>query len=170
MSWKWIGAVLIVVSCGGFGMVLARSQRREEWALRELLRGLDLMECELQYRLTPLPELCRQAAQMCRGSVGKLFDHLARELGQQIAPDVASCMDAALISVPDLPTGASGQLRRLGRTLGRFDLNGQIQGLEAARASCRQALTGLTDNAPARHRTYRTLGFCAGAALAILLL
>lgn len=170
MSWKWIGAVLIVVSCGGFGMILAWSQRREEWALRELLRALDLMECELQYRLTPLPDLCRQASGACRGSVGKLLSRLARELEQQIAPDVASCMDAALMTVPDLPGVTAGQLRHLGRTLGRFDLHGQIQGLEAARESCRRALAGFSDNAPARHRSYRTLGFCAGAALAILLL
>lgn len=168
MNYKWIGAIFIVVSCGGFGFSVAAAQLREEKTLRQLIAALDYMECELQYRLTPLPELCRQAGADARGCIREVFLGLAGELEAQIAPDVASCMDAALARVRDLPAHTRESLQLLGQTLGRFDLPGQLKGLDAVRFACRRRLEELTTNKEPRLRSYQTLGLCAGAALAIL--
>lgn len=168
MTYKWIGAIFIIVSCGGFGFSLAAAHRREENTLRQLISALDYMECELQYRLTPLPDLCRQAGMDARGNVGQVLRNLSRELENQVAPDVASCMNAALNGTKDLPEKSRQALLLLGRSLGRFDLSGQLKGLEAVRAACRRELEALTNNRDARLRSYQTLGLCAGAALAIL--
>ena len=35
MTYKWIGAVLVVVGCGGFGFSLARETVRQEQLLRD---------------------------------------------------------------------------------------------------------------------------------------
>lgn len=169
MSYKWIGAILIIFSCGGFGIGLARAHRREESALRQLVSALDLMECELQYRLTPLPELCRQAGLESRGCVRTVLLRLSEELDAQIAPEVSSCMQAALSAVRDIPAATGAALERMGSTLGRFDLQGQLKGLEALRGECRRSLEELARNKDQRLRGYQTLGFCAGAALVILL-
>lgn len=169
MNYKWIGALLIVLSCGGFGIGLAAAHRREEAALRQLVSALDLMECELQYRMTALPELCRLAGQESQGCIRKVLLGLAMELDAQIAPEVSSCMKAALSTVRDLPSAAAQALEHLGQCLGRFDLAGQLKGLEAVRGDCRRVLAEMTHNKGQRLRSYQTLGFCAGAALAILL-
>ena len=58
----------------------------------------------------------------------------------------------------------------LGASLGRFDLQGQLQGIESVRAQCRKDLAELEDNRDQRLRSYQTLGLCAGCALAILFL
>lgn len=168
MSYKWIGAACILLACGGFGFSLAAAQRREEGALHQLIAALDYMECELQYRLTPLPDLCRQAGRDARGAVGQVLLALSKELENQVAPDAASCMNAALSAGKDLPEKTRQALLLLGRSLGRFDLPGQLKGLEAVRAECRRELEALTNNRDARLRSYQTLGICAGAALAIL--
>ena len=55
MSYKWVGAVLVIAACGGFGVSLAAGHRRQERLLRLLLRARHTMRWELQYRLTPLP-------------------------------------------------------------------------------------------------------------------
>lgn len=170
MTLKWIGAILIVLSCGGFGFLLAANHRREERTLRQLIGALDYMECELQYRLTPLPELCRQAAKESGGVIRDALSALAVQLEDQIRPDVESCMNAALAQIQDLPKSSRICLRKLGRSLGRFDLPGQLKGLEAVRAACRLELNRLSQNRDARLRSYQTLGLCAGAALAILFL
>ena len=44
MTYRWIGAVLVVVGCGGFGFSLARETARQEQLLKELLDILDYME------------------------------------------------------------------------------------------------------------------------------
>lgn len=168
MNYKWIGAVLVIVGCGGFGFSLASAHRRKEQLLRQLICALQYMECELQYRLTPLPELCRQVGKDASGSLREVFLNLARELDWQASPDVYSCMIAALKRSRELPGNFQKLLLQLGRCLGHFDLSGQLRGLESVRSACEGELTALSKNREVRLRSYQTLGLCAGAALAIL--
>lgn len=170
MNIKLIGAVLIIAGCGGVGFSMAAAHRREEAALRQLAAALDHMGCELQYRLLPLPELCRQVAGECTGPVRQVMENLACELESQIAPDAAACMTAALARTPRLPQRLRKNLSELGISLGRFDLPGQLKGLEAARIACRRDIEALSHNRDQRLRSYQTLGLCAGCALAILFL
>lgn len=168
MIYKIIGAGLIIAGCGGFGFKLAANHIKEERTLRQLIGFLDFMECEMQYRLTPLPALCRQAAAEGKGSLCQLFLWLAKELEAQISPDAARCMDVALSKVTDIPKATVESLHVLGRSLGRYDLDGQLKGLEAVRQECRRKLEELNHNRDFRIRSYKTLGLCAGAAMAIL--
>lgn len=168
MTIKIFGALLIIIGCGGFGFSITAACKREEVALRQLIGALDYMQCELQYRMTPLPDLCRQAGVENRNCVGKLLLALSNELESQICPDVSSCMSAALACVGDLPKRVRKAFEIMGMSLGRFDAEGQIRGLESVRAFCRSELDALAVNRDARLRSYQTLGLCAGAALAIL--
>lgn len=165
---KWIGGILVILGCGGFGFSIAAAHRKEEQCLRQLIAALDFMQCELQYRLTPLPELCRLTANQSRGSIRSLFASLATELEDQISPDAGICMRGALSKVRELPKLTCRAAEDLGSSLGRFDLEGQLRGLEAVRQSCRRNLEELTNNRDVRLRSYQTLALCAGAALAIL--
>ena len=168
MSYKWVGAILVIAGCGGIGFSIAANYKREEKFLHQLIQALQFMDCELQYRLTPLPELCRMTAKEVSGTLKNVFLNLARELDWQVAPDVCSCMTAAMKTSPDLPTAIRKLLLRLGHTLGRFYLPGQLQGLLAVRSACEEELKKLDKDRDVRLRSYRTLGLCAGAALAIL--
>lgn len=168
MMVKVFGAILVIAGCGGFGFSLAAAHHREEHSLRKLIAALDLMECELQYRLTPLPDLCMLLVREIGGALGSVFSRLARELEAQISPDVNCCMRAAIAKSETLPKHTEKALIHLGRSLGRFDLDGQVKGLEAVRSECRRALDALCNNKDHRIRSYQTLGLCAGAAIVIL--
>lgn len=168
MTGKLIGAVLVICGCGGLGFSIAAASKREEATLRQLIGALDYMECELQYHLTPLPDLCRQAARETKGTIQLILKALTHELESQVAPDVESCMRAALMSCPEAPKRTKQAFEIMGTSLGRFDIDGQIKGLEAVRGFCRRELEGLSRNRDSRLRSYQTLGLCAGAALAIL--
>ena len=137
--------------------------------LRQLAALLDYMQCELQYRLTPLPELCHGAGLQTKGCLRQIFLSIAGELEYCLTPDVASCVNAAM-EKSCLPPKTKGNLRRLGNSLGRFDLEGQLLGLEAVRQQCRKDIDSLTADKANRFRSYQTLSLCAGAALVILFL
>ena len=168
MTTKWIGAAFILISCGGFGLGIAAGCRRRERLLRQLLMVLEALESELQYHLTPLPELARKAAGDCGGTLRDVFLNLARELDWQEKPDAVSCMRCAMDKCHDLPICVRRPLAQLGQTLGRFDLEGQLKGLKGVQEACRRELGKLENNRDERLRSYQTLGLCAGAALVIL--
>jgi len=170
MNIKIMGAIMVISGCGYVGFRMAANHVREETSLRKLLSVLDYMECELQYRYTPLPELCRQAAMQLRGQIQKLFLRLTQELEDQISPDVDRCMQVTLEAFNDTPKYTRQVLAGLGRSLGRFDMEGQLKGLDNIRQECRRILDSLVKDKETRIRSYQTLGLCAGAALAILFL
>ncbi len=168
MPIKWIGAILVIVSCGCYGFSMAASCRREEGMLTRLLHILEFMESDLEYRLTPLPQLCREAAGQGTGVLKRVFEHLAMELENQISPNAGCCMDVALSKVRDMPQSVYSVLSDFGRCLGHFDLNGQLRELKAVKLQCRQKPEDLHAHRDQRIRSYQTLGICAGIALAIL--
>ena len=160
-----VGACCIVTGCGGFGFAMAAASRREEAELRRLLAALEYMSCELSYRMTPLAALCRGAAN--GGMVGEFLTALAAELEKGTDPDVQVCV-YRLLSKMEPPKLLRRKLAEFGATLGRFDLPGQLRGLESAILSTEEALRTIRDGAEGRRRNWQTLGLCAGAALAIL--
>lgn len=168
MTGKIIGSVLIVLGCGSFGFSLTAGIKQEEHSLRQLIGALDYMQCELQYRMTPLPDLCQQAGESYRSRIGTFFHRLAIELESHMSADVSGCVHNVLSEVPDMPKRTAKAMQMLGMSLGRFDVEGQIRGLEAVRTFCRSELETLAVNRESRMRSYQTLGICAGAALAIL--
>lgn len=168
MSLQWIGAVLIIVGCGGVGFLMALRDKREYDGVLQLIQAIEFMICELSYRMTPLPDLCRGVAGRSQGSVSRVFLKLSEELERQIAPDAACCMAAALAACYDVPTKTEAFLSQLGMTLGQFDLQGQLQGLQGIKEGCELARKGMEQDRPQRLRGYQTLGLCAGAAIAIL--
>lgn len=169
MGYKWVGAMLVIVGCGGFGFSLARETQRQEQLLRQLLVSLELMESEICCRLTPLPKLCLLAGKG-GGPLRAFFRALARQLEKGDAPRAEECVERALAEQGNLPVSVKRILKLLGASLGKFDLSGQQKGLQSAQKACRRELQELERNRELRLRSYRTLGLCAGAALAVLLI
>ena len=168
MATKILGATLVILACGGVGFRMAAIYRLEEKALQQFIGILDYMECELQYRLTPLPQLCRQSSKVFSGIPGRVLGVLANELESQITPDIGYCMQCALSKIRNVPPVTENMLMEFGKSVGRFDLQGQLQLLESLRQDCQRNLQEFRDNRGHRLRSYQTLGLCAGAALAIL--
>ena len=168
MILKVMGAILVIAGCGGVGFRIAANHRMEEKNLRSLIGILDYMECELQYRLTPLPALCRQVAKSFDGLLGTVFLELALQMEAQLSPDMDACMQSVVEKHTLLSPLTREELLLLGKSIGRFDIDGQMKGLEAVRQDCRRKLEELSCNRESRLRSYQTLGLCAGAALAIL--
>lgn len=167
---KLIGAALVIIGSGSIGFTMVANHKTEEKMLLNLVSVLDYMECELQYRLTPLPLLCKQAAGETSGILKKILFELSNELESQVSPNVSNCMYAAMARCSKIPPMTAKCLKVLGGSLGRFDLQGQLKGLESVRSMSRNLLKNLDLDKEVRRRSYQTLSLCAGAALAILLL
>jgi len=159
---------MIVAGCGGVGFSMALNYKREISALRQMVRALDYLYCELESRLTPLPQACRLVSEICNTGVKKLFQDLAMELESQVAPDAQCCVRRAVSGNTHVPGITAEMFSRLGDTLGIFNLEGQLRGLQSVQRECVMKMEELEANRNQRVSSYQTLGLCAGAALAIL--
>ena len=165
---KWIGAGCVFLACGAGGFCAAATLKKEEQLLLQTKRMLEKMESELSCRVTTLPQLCLCAVG-CGKQLERLYEKLSECLDQQVYPDASGCMEAVLCN-EQLPQSVRQLHSMLGQTLGRFDLTGQLEELAAVKSACQDALDIHRQAMSQKSKTYQTLGLCAGAALAIMLL
>lgn len=169
MLLKLFGAILVIAGCGGFGILIAVTHKKEVNALDALLQTLDFLMNELRYRLSPLPELCSMAANITNGTLHEFFLRLEKEMNKHISHNASACVTAVLDKMDCIPSTAKDLLQRMGDSLGQFDVEGQLNALEALRLQAAEIKENQSKNLNERLRSYQTLGLCAGAALAILL-
>ena len=167
---KLVGAAFVVFSCGFVGFAIAQNYKQTIYELEQLLLALDYMQVQMQYQKTPLPELCQKTAEHTRGKVSKAFSSFAKELDRHVSADPSVCMANATDMFWERLPELHGLFMRLGSVLGKFDLEGQQKGIAAVHGEAKGKLDSLFANKEGRMRGYQTLGLCAGAAVAILLL
>ena len=170
MAIKSIGAALILGGCTAGGFYMAGSHRLSEACLEDLIRVLDYMCNDLTYRASSLPELLTRAGGCIRGPVSKIIQALGLSLINEAWEYPGACMDHLINREDSLPKETVRMLSLLGNNLGEFHMDGQLQGLQQVREECVYTLETLRHGREQRLRSYQTLGICAGAALAIVLL
>ena len=168
---KLLGAALIIASASSVGIRMALSVRQEEQSLRQLVRVLELMRCEIQSCLTPTKALCEKAAGICRGTMQDIFLAIAQRIELQEDVDVGRIMEAVLVRYGSkLPISCICRLQELGEILGVYELQEQTQALEALIGRVNGSVDELRSCRADRCRSYEVMGVCAGCALAIILL
>lgn len=168
MTVRILGACLIIIGCGACGYIVAATYKKETAALAELIDILVMMECELQYRCPPVGQILLDYAMRSNGILQSFCLTLSEELSSQIHPDVNACVSAALAKCKPLPKETTYFLRRMGETLGLFDLDGQLSQIQKIRLEAQQVLSQLEKNKWEKTKYYKTISLCGGAALAIL--
>lgn len=168
---KILGLLCVVGSASAVGFGFAAGVRRQAEQLRALQTALGQMKNETAYRMTPLPELLAQAGAQTEGAVGAVFSRCAAELRRRTST-VQFAMQTALSHTPGLalPQSAQRALLALSASLGKFDVDGQCRAIDLAASRVGEALEDVEQASRARCRSYRTLGVCAGLAIAVILL
>ena len=169
MSYKLIGAVCVVLACWFIGFVKVSAHRHEVSTLNNIIFAVRIMRNELQFRSTPLPQLCMIAADKTTGCVSRFLTKLTEALDSQICPDAYQCTLYAISHTERIPDCVSDLLYEFGKTLGQFDLPGQLDGLSVICKHANDLLEKIMQQEDVRMRSYQTLGVCAGIALVILL-
>ena len=170
MIYKVLGASMIIISCAFLGFGSAAGYSREVGILQTLRSAIRYMKNELTCRAVPLPSLCRSAAQASNGVVREFMQNLASELEAQICTNPLQCTLCALSRTKGTPLSMQDAIRMLGKTIGVFDLQGQLDGFDEICIYLDELILKRSTQMDARIRSYRTVGVCAGIALAIILI
>lgn len=170
---KVLGAGLIIAACAGVGWQAAGNLARRPRELRALQVALGVLETEVAYGASPLPEALLHAAAAVEGSIGRLFARTAEYLstGGGITPGDA-LRQALAEMAPDTALRAidTETLVALSAVLGASDRKDQTRHLSLAR----QRLAGEEGRAAEERmryeRVYRYIGVLSGVALVLILL
>ena len=165
---RLIGAALIVLGAGSFGVAKSAQFYRQQRQLRAFLNALEILQCEMDYTLYPLPKLCRITAQrsdrVCAAFLTNYADLL--ESGAFRTDAAREAFSRVRLA---LPPDAETAVLELFATLGRYDIDGEEKLLRLTRNRLKAALErGETEKRPMA-KGYALLGLCTGAAVAILL-
>ncbi|MGB9885870.1 MAG: stage III sporulation protein AB [Moorellales bacterium] len=169
---KLLGALMVFWACGALGMLLAGNLVRRQQILRELQVALQLLETEITYAATPLPEAFRRVGQKCRSPVGRLFLAAANTLDADPGITAGEAWEAglaALWAVAPMDREEVAVLSDLGQGLGRGDREDQRKKLELARAQLQHLERTAAEVRARQTRVWQTLGFLGGVTIILLL-
>ena len=147
-------------------------RRRLSFLLHALLAALEAMKGEIEYRLTPLPELFAALGEGTEPVTAAFFRGCAAMMEADRALPPQLVLGRAMEQTTSLQWSARTRetVRNLAFSLGKFDLGGQVRAIELAQERLRAELAEVQAGSRARCRSYETIGICAGLALAVILL
>ena len=166
-----VGALLLVGGAGFLGFAAAAGLGRRVKSLRIFLAALELMEREIAFRLTPMPDLLEDLAGRMPPPVSVFFARCRAGLGGLGEKDLGLLWREGLEEVPmDLGPEERELLGELGDVLGRYDGEGQRAALERTRLALEETLRRAEEDKIRQGRMYGVLGLTAGAFLVIMLI
>lgn len=159
---------MIILGAGSFGIAKTAQFYRQQRQLRSFLNALEILKCEMEYTLYPLPKLCRITAErsdrICADFLRMYADSLdggaCRSAAAREAFNAVKCV---------LPQDAGMAVLDLFSALGRYEVDGETNLLKLTQHRLKAALErGEAEKRPMA-KGYTILGVCTGAAVAILL-
>lgn len=168
---KLIGAVLIMAATTHLGWQVAGTYARRPRHLRHLQTGLAVLQTEIEYGATPLPDALAATARAAGPQVGLIFQRTATLLqkgggmtaGDALRNALAQTQGQTALAQPDQEV-----LLALAAVLGSTGRQDQVRHLALAR----QRLAGEEARAEEHRQRYerlaRYLGVLSGAALVLI--
>jgi len=169
---KLIGACLILTACANFGFTWAGIYEKRPRQIKGLEGALQLLETEILYGATPLPDAMEEVALRCDSEIAGLFRETARELRKMDGSTGGEAWQRALdefFPVTALNKQDVHILRRLGSSLGISDREDQAKHLKLTKSQLAAAASQAEMNAKKSATVYRYLGVLSGLLLVLVL-
>ncbi len=169
---KIIGACMTLGACATMGFTWAGIYEKRPRQLVSLGQGLQLLETEILYGATPLPEAMEQVALNCSPEVSSLFSCTAAELRKMEGVTAGEAWERAVakFSAHSALSQKDQQiLRRFGVSLGATDREDQAKHLKVALSQIRLAVAEAEAAAKKNAIVYKYLGFLGGLLLVLIL-
>ena len=165
------GAALLIMGCGGLGLSAVNRLDSRVQDLRGLSAGLEILQRELGWRLSPLPRALEAAAEGTHGRAAQFFAFCAQGVKQLAGASFQTLWNKGLEQCPlRLSREDRALLEQLGPILGRYDGDSQRQAVENVLSGLSSRLARAEDDRRRLGRVYGVLGVTAGLFLAIALI
>lgn len=169
---KVLGAALVVVASGMIGLTISREYQQRPGQLRDLQAALQLLDTEIGYASTPLPDAVVKVGKCVGPPVAGLFSEVAQLLRTRKGYTATEAWQEALKKLQLNSALRPADLEILftfGHTLGGTDKEEQRKSIQLAYQQLKQQ-QGQAEEERARNETlWRYAGFLVGMLLVILI-
>lgn len=165
---KLLGAIIVVACTGCSGMLKARKYALRPKELRSLQAALQVLETEIIYGSTPLPDAMREVAVRSEKNVAFLFYSAREELLSMTGCTVQEAWGKALdkFSRRTVLEGCDlAVLHRLGNYLGMSDREDQAKHLHLAMGQLKIESINAAEKSKTHVKLWNYLGFLSGLLL-----
>jgi stage III sporulation protein AB len=169
---KVLGICLTMTACGGIGLIWARTYEKRPLHLSALIAALQLLETEILYGATPMPEAMEQVGSKCDDEVKELFLNTSVQLKNMEGLTAAEAWERAMEkTLPDTYFNSEDIkiLKRFGASLGVSDRQDQAKHLELTRSQLKLALKQAEAAAGKHASVIKYMGFLSGLMLVLIL-
>jgi stage III sporulation protein AB len=169
---KLLGAAMVVMASGLSGMAVAGNYSRRPGELRALRAALQMLETEIAYGATHLPEALEQVAGRSDSRVAPLFRQAAAELSSMSGITAAEAWDRSLGGYyrgTALKQQDHSILKNLGSSLGISDREDQIKHLSLAMEQLGAETNRAEEEAARNVKLWSYLGFLGGLMVVLIL-
>ncbi|MBM7855480.1 stage III sporulation protein AB [Desulfohalotomaculum tongense] len=170
---KLFGAVMVLCACGYAGFSMARNYQQRPKELRCLQSALQMLETEISYGATPLPDALEQVARRSESSVAGLFALTREQLLNGEGITAREAWDEALKQFyrsSAIKAGDAAVLKALGAGLGISDREDQVKHLRLAREQLKIETAKAEEEAVRNVKLYNYLGFLGGLTIVLILI
>lgn len=169
---KAMGAVFVILAATGIGLRQAHRYSERPRELHQIITALRMLETEILYGATPLPDAFRRISERFAGEIGILFYELSQRIangnGRPVSEIFRQVMDERKIHL-HLRKQDWEILFHFGETLGISDRDDQMKHIAHACASLGAEEVEARDESARLGRMWRYMGTLLGIAVVILL-
>ncbi|WP_032121682.1 stage III sporulation protein SpoIIIAB [Clostridium amazonitimonense] len=170
---KYLGFLMIFISCSLAGFVYAESLKKRTSQLKELERCLNHLQNEIFYTHTPLPEAMLNISLKSKYVFKDIFKDVADDLKQNMVKDVYESFDKNLekhkkslnINMED-----KNIILDLAKSLGESDIQSHISIFSITLKNLQEQIEIALDKSKKDMKVYRYLGISIGLMIIIFLI
>lgn len=169
---KILGALFLILGCGLIGLVIARNLSLRPLQIRYVENGLNILETEILYGLTPLPEALKNVGRQVSYPVNELYLRSSSYLKNGDGLTAGEAWDLSLAELEKesalLPEDID-ILSNFGRSLGGSDCEEQRKNLKLAKEHLKNIEYKAEKIKEKNQKIYKYLGFSFGTVIALIL-
>lgn len=170
---KLVGLIFIILSSSGLGYVLGTRFSMRVRELKLLKVALQMLETEIVYSNTPLPQAFESIQWRTSKPVNELFKMMSSNLNKKIYGTVGEAFSSAIDGVKEkmaLEKDDIEILKSFGYSIGNSDVEGQVKSFKMILKQLDSQEIKAEESRNKSERMYKNLGLLTGIAIAILLL
>ena len=168
---KMVGSCIVILTAAYIGAGIAGILRRRVTVLREFQTALELMEREMNYTGTAMPELLELLANRIEAPDGSFFRRCGGKLDRLDQHGFGAVWRGELAGSELLLKDEEREvIERLGDVLGRYDGEGQCAAIARVRLELADQQRKAEEDRQRLSRVYQAVILGAGVMLVILLL